>query len=360
MSNLVTELDAVVWNRWSNRYVVKTFRRWDNDISPFLCHLGRTIVTRVKIKAAKGYNLRLQSYTNITMNEVFAAPGSSGPTFQSFLEQTGRVDLTFYPYNDAPWLRVWSVADTQPAGSRAVTGPYNFGFVDGTSKESDQVTALIKDDPSSSIFLSQLSQQFIRDGITQSNSADVWGAASDLQRYESGNITRAHAAGFVVHCCRADVQRVLYDFNQKYQTLLNATEADGKYALNMQLEIRVTDIDRGYIVPNLSPGRPFDRSSFDTVVYISPSSIVNMPNSMPLFRELELWAYSYYPSYAGIRAEWSKGWGYTDQAPWQNSEMVSRTIPMTYGNAWWRAVMTFNKYDPFGIYSSPLLDIMGL
>jgi hypothetical protein len=33
---------------------------------------------------------------------------------------------------------------------------------------------------------------------------------------------------------------------------------------------------------------------------------------------------------------------------------------MTYGNAWWRAVMTFNKYDPFGIYSSPLLDIMGL
>ena len=45
LSNLVTEMTAVVWT--GNEYGLRTYQRSDSDITALLTNLGRTFVTSV-------------------------------------------------------------------------------------------------------------------------------------------------------------------------------------------------------------------------------------------------------------------------------------------------------------------------
>ena len=78
---------------------------------------------------------------------------------------------------------------------------------------------------------------------------------------------------------------------------------------------------------------------------------------------IEQWIYSTYSgSYAAARPEWSKGWAYTDTAAWRDDTMLSSTIAglqsvgQPAGSTWEAARSTLNRYDPYRVFSSPLLD----
>nr|WP_257232949.1 cholesterol oxidase substrate-binding domain-containing protein [Rhodococcus qingshengii] len=91
LSNLITEITVVAWDEGINRYALKTFHRSDVESTAFLTHLGRTFVTSVTLQAGENYRLRCQSFTDIPWQELFAAPGSPGRTYESFVEKSGRV-----------------------------------------------------------------------------------------------------------------------------------------------------------------------------------------------------------------------------------------------------------------------------
>jgi hypothetical protein len=94
--------------------------------------------------------------------------------------------------------------------------------------------------------------------------------------------------------------------------------------------------------------------------------ILTVPGTLTanqFYREIEQWLLTNYSgSYAMVRPEWSKGWGYTDTAAWSDTTMVSSTIPNAYrtgqpaSDNWDTARTTLNQYDPYRVFSSLLLD----
>ena len=124
LSNQVLSLTAVVWSERRRRYVLRTFDRDDPACGALLTHLGRAFITSVRLRAGPLRHLRCLSRTDVPADELFAAPGARGRTFASFLEANGRVEAIWYPFTDAPWLKVWTVSRRRPASSRAVTKPY--------------------------------------------------------------------------------------------------------------------------------------------------------------------------------------------------------------------------------------------
>ena len=99
-------LTAVVWDGAAGQYVLKTFRRDDPACAPFLVHLGRAFIVEATLQAGVNKRMRCQSYVNIPASEMFAAAGSGGRTFDSFLQKSGRAEAIWFPFTDKPWLKV--------------------------------------------------------------------------------------------------------------------------------------------------------------------------------------------------------------------------------------------------------------
>ncbi|MFO0000859.1 MAG: cholesterol oxidase substrate-binding domain-containing protein, partial [bacterium] len=71
---------------------------------------------------------------------------------------------------------------------------------------------------------------------------------------------------------------------------------------------------------------------------------------------------NYVGDYAGVRVEWSKGWGYTPAGAWTNQDVIGTRIPASFtqgmaADASFRtAVDILDRLDPARIYSTPFLD----
>ena len=65
-----------------------------------------------------------------------------------------------------------------------------------------------------------------------------------------------------------------------------------------------------------------------------------------------------------MRVEWSKGWGYTDDAAWTDPVVIGAAIPASLtdgqpdGQQFADVRTTLNALDPHRIYSTPLLDML--
>ncbi|MGH9664462.1 MAG: cholesterol oxidase substrate-binding domain-containing protein, partial [Bryobacteraceae bacterium] len=146
MSNRILAFTAVV-SDGSGAYKLQKFTRGQagGDDNAFLAHLGRAFLTDATLQVIPNFNLRCQSMMNISWQTLFAAPSQSQPvppnSLVSFLNQSGRVEAIWYPFSDCPWIKVWTSTATQPAGSKTVTGPYNYPFSDNLP---DFVTGLFK------------------------------------------------------------------------------------------------------------------------------------------------------------------------------------------------------------------------
>ncbi len=373
LSNLVTALTAIVWNRRKRHYVLRRFERSDREIGPLLAHVGRAFVTSVEMRVGRDRNLRCVSYTDITVDELFARPGTAGPgtrTFDSFLREAGRAEAIWYPFTTEVWLKVWSVRDRKPAGSRAVDGPYNYAFSDNLSIEvNDATKQMLLNDPSITPSFGQLQLNATRAGLASGNAVDIWGKSKNLLLYVKPSTLRVTANGYAVHCRRRDVQRVISEFTNYHQQHMDEYRARGSFPSNMPVEIRVTGLDhpahcgvRGASPVSLSAVRPRpDRPELNVAVWFDILTIPGTRDLNRFYRETENWIYRNYSPYAVVRPEWSKGWGYGPEGAWTDPVMFRRRVPASFRqrgarrSTWQGDVAKLDSLDPYRLFTSPLV-----
>lgn len=371
LSNLMVSLTAVVWSQPRGRYVLRTFAREEPVCASLLTHLGRTLVTEVSLRAGPLRHLRCLSRVDIPSGELFAAPGSGGRTFASFVAGSGRAEAIWFPFTERPWLKVWSVSPHRPAGARVVSSPYNYPFSD-TLPDAVQreLRQRVLDDPPQAVALGQLSYAQTVQGLKEDDAYDIWGPAKDVLLYVRPATLRVTANGYAVLTTRRDIQKVINDFVARYQRVVADYRRQNLYPMNMPVEIRVTGLDHAADV-NIDGAAPAllsalapraDFPQWDVAVWLDILSFPGTPAANRAYREIERWMFSHFRApYATVRPEWSKGWAYTNAAAWSDHSMITSTIPTAYRIArppqqrWDAAVRTLQALDPHGVFTSPLL-----
>ncbi|NUU22573.1 MAG: FAD-binding protein, partial [Streptomycetaceae bacterium] len=373
LSNLVLSLTAVVWDQAAGRYALRTFARTDPAIAPLLVNLGRTFVTEVRLRVGANHRYRCQSRATIRADEMFAPPASAGAnSFASYVRQSGRVEAIWFPFSDNPWLKVWSVAPTQPLGSREVTAPYNYPFSDFLSTEAaDLLGQIIAGNTGATPAFCNLQSATASAGLVATLSWDLWGWSKNTLLYIRPTTFRVTANGYAILTRRADVQRVVSEFYAYYKGAITAYQAQGKFPMNGPLEIRVTGLDdpadtgvAGAVHPALSAVRPRpDHADWDVAVWLDILTVPGTPDSQRFYRETEQWVLANFSgAYAQVRAEWSKGWGYSGTSAWADPVVLGTTVPGSFrsglpvGNNWDTAVAALRAYDPHGVFSNGFLD----
>lgn len=382
LSNSILSLKAVAWDEEKNKYGIRTFHRHDPDCQAFLVHLGRTFIVEVKMQVGPNQNLRCRSYEDIPADTLFASPvekgkikETEGKIFSEFMEDAGRIEAIWFPYTKKVWLKTWSVSPEKPAESKEINKPYNFPFSHSLDESySGLVREIVSHGGRLTPQFSKLSTKVVSKGLK--NSKDIWGKSKNLLLYIKPCTLKATVNGYAVLTKRDDVQRVVSDFHQKVHTLLEEYKKQGSYPVNAAIEIRVTGLDKKEEVmvgengelarsPLLSAlrQRP-DHPEWNVAVWLDILTVPGTKNANKFYKEIEDWTFENYSGdYAGVRVEWSKGWGYTeDRGPWSNEKILDETVPTSVdagqadGGGWNKAVDTFDRYDPHRLFLSPMLD----
>lgn len=370
LSNLITEITVVAWDEGRNRYGLKTFHRSDDEITAFLTHLGRTFVTSVTLQAGENYRLRCRSFTDIPWQELFAAPGSPGRTYESFVEKSGRVEAIWFPFTQTPWLKVWTPTPVKPPESREVSGPYNYFFSDAIPEEVTTPLGMVAQGLQAATPLFGASQfGAVAAGLALTDTDDLWGWSKDVLFYLRHTTLRVVAGGGAVITKRSNIGRVVHEMTSWLNERMTHYASLGQYPVNMPFEVRLCGVDdSGEVlvdsagVPDLSAVRPrADRQDWDTAIWMNVVSIPGTAGLPAFLREMERWMVANYSGdYATFRPEWSKGWAFTDQAAYQDDEFLTSTVPATFraggdGN-WDFALATLDEHDPHRVFSNTFLD----
>ncbi|UWE10444.1 cholesterol oxidase substrate-binding domain-containing protein [Actinacidiphila bryophytorum] len=400
LSNLVTELTAVVWDGAAGRYVLRTVGRAEADCGALLTHLGRALVTEAVLRVGADSNLRCRSYLDIPAAELFAAPGAPAGTrtLAGFVDATGRVEAIWFAFTDKPWLKTWAVTPNRPPAARAVTGPYNYPFSDSLPEPVARLAgSLVSGAWASAPLFGQvqyllakvaltgditdvlLSGTLVQDVLTgdvlthllaDGLRSDLWGASRNLLEYVRPTTLRETANGYAVLVRRADLQWAVSRFADFYRTLLAQYAARGEYPVNGQVEIRVTGLEDpavcgvpGAVPPLLSALRPRpDRPDVDTAVWFDILSLPATPALHRFYRDIEQFLLSLDGERATVRVEWSKGWAYTDSAAWADPGVLTQAVPASQrdggGPGWDEAVAVLDRLDPHRVLSSAFLDAL--
>jgi Cholesterol oxidase, substrate-binding len=141
LSNRIIAFTAVVTDpdgARPDRYAIREFSRGEGDDRAFLVHLGRAFLLDATLEVIDNYNMRCQSFVDISPNVLFQAPNPESSTghesLMTFLQTTGRAEVLWYPLSDKAWLKVWTVTRSKPHTSTAVKLPYNYPFSHNLSK----------------------------------------------------------------------------------------------------------------------------------------------------------------------------------------------------------------------------------
>lgn len=363
MSNLVTSFKAVVWDETLQLYNVKTFQRSDEDAKAFLVCLGRAFITEVTLLVGLNYNMRCESYTNITKDELFAlnpAPGSTA--LSTMLNETGRVEAIYYPFTTRAWVKKWTVQPIKPLLSREVNQPFNYPFSDNIPTDVSFLVGLIM---SGAYGLTPLLGQTLFTatdaGLTTTLSRDLWGKSANLILYVKKTTLQVTANGYAIQTNRLNIQKVVYMFSYFYDYVTAYFKLKGRYPFNGPVEIRITALDEPVIgdAPSLSPIRPMgNHSDYDCAVFLNVLAIPGTPSLNEAMAMIEsLLRGEFNGTYADLRPEWSKGWAYTSNSGWSNEEFYREYTPRTFGSTsdsdgWNWAIQTLNKTDPHQVFTS--------
>ena len=318
----------MVWDAAAGGYALRTFDRADPNCTALLTHVGRAFLTEVTLRVGANQNLRCVSTVNIPAAELFAPPGSgTRRTLASFVATAGRVEAIWFAFTSQPWLKVWSVRPERPLLSRPVATPYNYVFSDNVPEPvSHLAERLLSGAWALTPTFGQVQYTTAATGLTATLATDLWGPSKNLLLYVKPTTLREHANGYAVHTSRGSIQRVVSDFASFYERQLAAYQARGEFPVTGQVEIRVAGLDRAADVgvpgaepPALSAVRPrADHPEWDVVVWFDVLTFPTAPRAHEFYREMELFFANYTGSYAGCRAEWSKGWDTPAPPPGQN------------------------------------------
>jgi len=370
LSNLIVSLTAVVWDEALGAYALREYPRAHPHCKALLTHVGRAFVTEVTLRAGPDYQLRCISHLDIPAAELFAAPGTGGRSIASFVEQTGRMEVIWFPFTRCPWLKVWSLAPEQPAGSRAVTEPYNYAFADNVPREvSDLADLVVSGQGALTPLFTQTEFAAVTAGMEAMQAADLWGPSKNLLLYVKPTTLRVTANGYAILTRRDNIQQVCAEFFARYQAMLQAYRLRGQYPINGPVEIRVTGLDHAHEPgieqaesPVLSALRPLQtRPDWDVAIWLDLLTFPGTPDADSFFREFEDWAFRHYSgSYALLRPEWSKGWAYGAGGAWTDATVIGQRIPEAFragtAQGWEWAQARLRQTDPYRIYSNAFLD----
>ncbi len=372
LSNLIVSITAVVWDAGSGSYQLRTVPRSHPHCKALMTHLGRSFVTEVVLRVGANSNLRCQSFMHIPASEMFAAPGSGGRTIASFVEQAGRIEAIQFPFTQNPWLKVWSVSPAKPLLSRKVNKPYSYVFADAIPRVvSDLADQVLSGVGAATPAFGAVEYTVSSAGLLATLSQDIWGPSKNLMLYVKPTTLRVTANGYAILTSRANIQRVIHEFHRKYQAMMQAWQARGRYPVNGPVEIRITGLDHagdvgipGAEAAALSAVRPrADHPEWDVAIWLDLLTFPGTPGANEFFREFELWAFQNYSgNYATMRVEWSKGWGYGSEAAWTDPVVLGQHIPQGFRAAagahedWDWALARLDQFDPHRIFSSPMLD----
>ncbi|MGH8443854.1 MAG: cholesterol oxidase substrate-binding domain-containing protein [Solimonas sp.] len=371
LSNLIRSLTAVVWDAATSQYALRTFTRTDPGCTALLTHVGRAFIVEATLQVGTNQRLRCQSWFDKTAAELFAPAGSSGNTVQSYLNSAGRFEAIWFPFTPKPWIKVWSVSPSKPFLSREVTAPYNYSFSDGIDQSIiDSQAQGVLNNPASTPDFGLTQYNVVAAGLVLTSTWDIWGWSKNTLLYIKPSTLRVTANGYAVITTRANVQRAINEFYVMYSAKVAAYQAAGKFPMNGPVEIRITGLDRPSDVvgmsapsPQLSALRPRpDHTDWDTAVWFDILTIPGTLYANEFYREVEQWMYSNYASYAAVRVEWSKGWGYSTTAAWADPTVLGTTVPdslrtgQTAGDNFDTARATLNALDPSRLFSAPLID----
>jgi FAD/FMN-containing dehydrogenase len=366
VSDLVETISAVVFDSRTGTYIERTFTRSEPECSSLLVHLGRTLVTRVRLSTVPTHNLRCRTFTDIPIEELFAAPNAAGPrSLTAMLDDAGRVGVIWYTFTDRPWIQQWSVSPTRPAESRPTAGPFNFPFADNLPDPIPQMLGRIIEGHT------ELAPAFgdaviaaTDAGLTLTGARDMWGPARDFIHFVRPTTLRVTAASHAVITRRDNVQHVVHEFTEVISTMLDEYATRGEYPINSCVEIRVTGVDSRYPVdkaPALSPATPVPgRADFDTAVWLDTLTLPGTPGHADFYADLEQRFFRPFPAELGIvRPEWAKRWGHGDGGAWTDPHALSHEIPDVYPQ-WSIAANTLAALDPHNLFTTSLTRRLGL
>ena len=372
LSNAIQSMTIVGWN--GSAYALQTFARTDDAIAPFLTHLGRTIVTEVTLEVGANQNLQCQSLTSIPVSTLFAAPASAGSgSYASLVAASGRVEAIWFPFTTNPWVKIWSRQPTQPAGTTAVTAPYNYTFAnDITTAESDFISDIVDGLTFVTPAFETVQESIVAIGLPASGTANLWGPSMDTLLYVQPTTLRVTAGGWTILTAQSSIQQVVHDFYTQYNSLLNSFQDDLEWPMNGPVEIRVTGLDQvseaglsGAMTPLLSAVTPRpDQPSWDVAVWIDMLTVPGTSSSLAFYEQMEQWLFAHYTgSYATVRPEWSKGWAFSAAGAWTNTTMLTTTIPAAINagqsqDNFQVAAAAFDAYDPYRIFGNSFLDAL--
>lgn len=210
-------------------------------------------------------------------------------------------------------------------------------------------------------------------GLGATLSTDLWGWSKDLLLYVKPTTLRVTANGYAIITKRSNIQKVLNEFVEKYESMVGEYQKINSFPMNGPIEIRVTGVDRpqdniveNAVVADLSASAPVEgKPDWDVAIWLDILTMPDTPDANKFYSEMEKWIYSHYSGdYATVRVEWSKGWGYTESSAWADEKFISQDLPKSFGagsstnDYWLHAHNTLFKYDPNYIFSSPLLDMI--
>ncbi|QTL39432.1 cholesterol oxidase substrate-binding domain-containing protein [Xenorhabdus budapestensis] len=373
LSNSILSLSAVVWDEKNAQYVIKRFKRNDPNCAPLLVHLGCSLILNVELQAGKNQRLRCESIINIPAAELFAPvqDEKNKKTFSHFLDKSGRVEAILFPFTIHPWLKVWSISPEKPLSSVQVTQPYNYPFSDNIPIQlSDLIKKLTHNLPNITPAFGA-GQYFIMASYFLTGGADLWGWSKNLLLYVKPTTLRVTANGYAILTRRDNIQKVLNLFYSQWKTLIKEYERNGKYPVNGPIEIRVSGLDtpsevvqKDAVVPSLSAIRPRpDHPEWDVAIWLDVLTLPGAKYAADFYNRLEQWLFKEFDgSYASIRVEWSKGWAYSKNAAWDDEDILTKKIPASFTDGlptdtnWYSAVNALKKFDPYGLFRSPLLE----
>jgi len=368
LSNRVLSVTAVVWDESSGAYALRTFARDDADVAALLTHLGRALVTEVVLRVGANSNLRCVSRTDIPAAELFAAPGGDGRTLASHLDKAGRVEAIWFAFTEFPWLKVWSVEPTKPLTSRRVTSPYNYPFSDNVPTLVADIAGRMVSDAAWYLapVLGNAQYDTAALGLVATLSADLWGPSKNTLLYLKPTTLRINANGYAVLTRRDQVQRVVAEFTAFYRERLAVYSALGRFPVNGSVEIRVTGLDDpadaelvGARAPLLSALRPdAGHPEWDTAVWLDILTLPGTPYAEKFLREIERFLLDRHDGTDSLtRVEWSKGWAYTEEAVWDDEEVLGTVVPASLGDgAWGQAAGILDRLDPHRVFGNAFLD----
>ena len=375
MSNRVLSVTVVAWDSKLDAYALRTLERTDPDVQALLVSLGRTLIVDVTLQVEANENLRCESYMSISADELFAPAGSGGRTFESFLDESGRVEAIWYPFTQNPWLKVWTVTPSKPFWSREVDSPYNYPFSDNLPDDAvNLINQILDGAPGLTPTFGSLMWTITNLGLTFDGAWDMWGKSKNLLHYIKPTTLRTSANGYAILTSRDNVQTVLNQFATKYAALMNTYSDQSLYPINGPVEIRVTGLDastevdlQGATESGLSAITPRpDHPEWDVAVWLDLLTVPDTPGSGAFYSELETWLFDVFGETAtsSMRVEWSKGWGYTESGAWSSTDVIENNVPLSLSAGrppetnWDAAVERLSELDPNGIFFNDFLAVL--